>query len=203
MMISIIGDCDNRPVLYTLLKMCQTLGDVLLVTGNRRLLRMTDTKESGGHLQNCMIGYAQYGIDDFFESFEYIQSDFNYIIVDNLIAAEADCVIYARGLKESEDEQMQLEYIDDYITIDMFKKELSDNKTLFKCEEFEAYGDMCTINKKLATVVAKAVSKAFNISDQKLTEIATAEPTNTYVSVLPSTQPKKGLRGKVGGLFGL
>ena len=203
MIISVIGDCDTRPVLYTMMKICQTLGDVLLITANTRLIRMTDTRDSGGHLQNCMIGIADEGIDDFFENFEYLDTDFNYVIIDNLMSADAEGVIYVRGLTESEDEKMQLEYIDEYTTIDLYKGKLCDSKTLFKCEEFEAYMNMCTINSKLTQEVAKAISGILQVPADKLTQIGNAEAINTYVTTLPSTQPKRGLRGKVGALLGI
>ena len=46
MVINIIGDCDKRPVLYTVMKICQTLGDVLLVSSSSRLMRLSDTNAS-------------------------------------------------------------------------------------------------------------------------------------------------------------
>ena len=72
MIINIIGNCDKRPVLYTVMKICQTLGDVLVITNNARLLRLSDTWDSFGHYQNTMIAYTQEGIDDFLDDFAYL-----------------------------------------------------------------------------------------------------------------------------------
>lgn len=205
MMVSVMGECDTRPVLYTLMKICQGLGDVLLITGNRRLLRMVDTHASGGHVQNVMVGIADEdeGVDDFFEDFPYDIEDFEYIIADNLLAAETNCIIYARGLIQSETEESQLTYVDKYEVIDVFKSKLSDNNTLIRCEEFETLQDFCTINNKLTAEVAKVIAEYFRIDAGKLTEIGNAQATNKRISTLPSTKPKKGLLGKVGGMLGV
>ena len=87
MVINIIGDCDKRPVLYTVMKICQTLGDVLLVSSSSRLMRLSDTNASYGHYQNTMVTVTQEGIDDFFDNFEYDLADFEFVIIDNIISA--------------------------------------------------------------------------------------------------------------------
>lgn len=194
MTISVIGDCDTRPVLYTLMKICQTLGDVLMVTSNNRLLRLSDTRDSFGHYQNTMIGYTTEGIDNFWEDCIYDLSDFEYIIVDNMITAEAGIVIYCRGLLESEEEKDNLEYIEDYSTIDLYAGSLVDKTTLFNCEEFEAYKDMCPINAKLADKVAGILAQPFNMSKDSLVKIATV-PTSTHPKALPKQKKPKGKFG--------
>ena len=45
MILSVIGDTDKRPIMYTLLKVCQYLGDVLLVTNDRHYARLIEQPE--------------------------------------------------------------------------------------------------------------------------------------------------------------
>lgn len=161
MIINIIGDCDKRPVLYTVMKICQTLGDVLVVSSSSRLARLSDTRESCGHYQNTMIAITHEGIDDFFENFPYVMDDFEYIIIDNIVSAEANLTIYVEGLIKSDLEEDLLAYIDNYVTIPLYKGRLLDANTLRNCEEFEALRDMCPIGQRIAAKVAEAIASYF------------------------------------------
>lgn len=193
MVINIIGDCDKRPVLYTVMKISQTLGDVLLITSSSRLVRLSDTGVSCGHYQNTMVAVTQDGIDDFWEEFIYDVSDFETIIIDNMVSADADLVIYVKGMTESENEKSNLEYIDSYESIDLYKGKLIDAATLMRCEEFEALRDLCPINNKIAEKVAAIMAKAMHTDAKKLFTIATT-PTSTHATKLPSA--KKSFLGK-------
>lgn len=193
MVINIIGDCDKRPVLYTVMKICQSLGDVLLVTSSSRLIRLSDTGESYGHYQNTMIAVTQDGIDDFWEQFIYGVSDFEFIIIDNLVSADADLVIYVKGMIESEAEKDNLEYIDSYETIDLYKGKLLDATTMIRCEEFEALKDMVTVNTKVAEKVSTIMAKALNTDAKKIYAMATVQ-TSTHMNSVPSAS--KGFFGK-------
>lgn len=159
MIINIIGNCDKRPVLYTVMKICQTLGDVLVITNNARLLRLSDTRDSFGHYQNTMIAYTQEGIDDFLDDFNYDFNDFEYTIVDNIVLAEANLTIYVEGLLKDESEMDLLEYIESYQTIELYKGNLLGPKTLRNLECFEAFANMQPISAKLAERVAVLLEK--------------------------------------------
>lgn len=173
MVINLIGECDKRPVLYTLMKICQSLGDVLLVTNSTRLARLSDTRETYGHYQNTMIAVTYDGIDDFFNDFMYDLRDYEYVIIDNLVSAEADLYVYVKGGIESETEKDMLEYIDEYEIIELYKGKFIDGKTMYNCEEFEAYRDMCPINNKLAEVVSNIFAKKIGKSPKHVLGIAT------------------------------
>lgn len=193
MVINIIGDCDKRPVLYTVLKVCQSLGDVLLVSSSSRLIRLSDTRESYGHYQNTMVAITQDGIDDFFDEFMYDLTDFEYTIIDNIVAAEADLVIYVKGMIESETEKDNLEYLDGYETIELYKGNLVGGNTMVNCEEFEALRDLCPISPKVAEKVSQVLAKALNADAKKIYDLA-MKPTSTHMSKLPE--------GKKSNLFG-
>lgn len=189
MIINIIGNCDKRPVLYTVMKVCQTLGDVLVVTSSSRLLRLSNTRENFGHYQNTMIAVTQEGIDDFFDNFQYDLSDFEYTIVDNITLGEADLVIYVEGLIKDESEMDTLEYIDEFETIELYRGRLFDAKTMYNLECFEAYANMQPIGSKVAEAVCKILSKAFNKDYKMLLEIAMQE------APLPDTSGKRNMSG--------
>lgn len=190
MIINIIGDCDKRPVLFTVMKICQTLGDVLLLTSNTRLLRLSDTGASGGHYQNTMIVATSEGIDDFMEDFTYDFSDFNYVIVDNIITADADATIYVKGLLETDSIKDSLEYVDNYEVIELYKNKLTDGQTLLRCEEFEAFKTACPINANIAEIVSGILAKFTGKPAKNLLGIAMTSQ-STY-------KPKSGIKLKGG-----
>lgn len=189
MVINIIGDCDKRPVLYTVMKICQTLGDVLLVSSSSRLARLSDNRENFGHYQNVMIAITQDGIDDFFEDFSYNLEDFEYVIIDNIVAAEADLTIYVEGLVRSELEEDLLAYIDDYETIPLYKGKLLDAHTLYNCEEFESLRTMCPIGPKIAAKVAAIMASRFGKPAKNFEAMAMAK--NPAPATDKSTMRKK------------
>lgn len=178
MIINIIGDCDKRPVLYTVMKICQRLGDVLLVSSSSRLMRLSDTRVSFGHYQNTMIAVTLDGIDDFWEEYQYSPDDFDFVIIDNIVTAEADLTIYVKGMIESEFEKDMIEYIEDVKIIDLYKNKLVGGTTLMRCEEFEALRNMCTIGQGVAEAVAKIMAGALGKDVKNIYNIAMSD-TNT------------------------
>lgn len=185
MVVNIIGECDKRPVLYTCMKILQNLGDVLLVSSSSRLMRLSDTREIGGHYQNTMIAVTADGIDDFFEDFKYDLSDFEHVIVDNIQITEADITIFVEGMSISAIEKEMLEYIDSYETIQLYKGNMLDSRTLYNLEQFESLRDMCAINQAVAEKVAKCIAKV------------TGKPAKNYLAMALASSTaapkKKGL----------
>lgn len=182
MVINIIGDCDKRAVLFTVMKICQRLGDVLLVSSSSRLMRLSDTREMFGHYQNTMIAVTDEGIDDFWESYKYSKNDFDFVIVDNIVAPNADVTIYCKGLAESDFEKSILQYLEDVKVIDLYKSKLVGGDTLMRCEEFEALRNMCPINAKVAEVVAKILADAFQKDVKNIYNIAMTDTNTRKVS---------------------
>lgn len=190
MTINIIGSCDKRPVLYTVLKICQELGDVLLITSNTRLKRLSDTGDTLGHCQNTMIAIATEGIDEFWASFPYDVRDFEYIVVDNIVSGESDLTIYVKGMAESNDDLDMLEYLDSYETIELYQKKMLDANVPYRCEEFEALNDFCTISSNIATAVSKIMAGALKTNPKNLETIAKKQ-TSTHMSKVPAIKKQK------------
>lgn len=179
MVINIIGDCDRRPVLYTVLKVCQTLGDVLLVTNNTHLNRLSDTGETYGHYQNIMVGLTQESIDDFLEEFDYALNSFAYSVVDNIPLVDADVYIYVEGMIKSENEKDNLEFMEGYKTIKLYPSKAIDAKTMLNLERFESLRDCCPIGAKVAEAVAKVLSEPLKMETKAFVDIAMQyNPTN-------------------------
>ena len=172
MIINLIGECDKRPVLYTLMKICQDLGDVLLVTSSSRLLRLSDTRESGGHYQNVMIHFTQDGIDDFFESISYDSSSFECIIVDNIITASADLTIYVKSYIPSAREKDMIEYLEDYVEIDLYRGNYISNKVYLNLEKFESLSNMEPISGPIAEKLATTLAPMLKVSPKNIKNIA-------------------------------
>lgn len=191
MVINLIGECDKRAVLYTLMKICQGLGDVLLITSSTRISRLSDTHETYGHYQNTMLAITNDGIDDFFEDFKYDMDDFEFVIIDNIIAAEADLTIYVQGYYQSESEKESLEYIEDYATINLYRDRLLSNDTPYKLEEFESYRNLCTVAPKVAEAVSEIMGQRLGKNPKNLLGIATKD-----INAMPKQKPGKTLFAK-------
>lgn len=197
MLISLVGDCDKRPVLYSVLKICQALGDVLLVTDDPKALRLSDTGASEGHYQNCMIAYTEDGIDEFLQGFAYGTSDFEYIIVCNMVTFDADLTIYVKSLIQSDDEEAMLEYLDAYETIEIFNGRCIDKSTMLRVEEFEAYKNMPPMNAGIVNEVAKCLATKLRKDAKSIAEIGMVQnpapdTAKSSSSKLPISIPKFG-----------
>lgn len=176
MIINVIGSGDNRPVIYTLLKICQCLGDVLLVSPRDYIYRLSNTEESLGHYQNILVAQTTEGIDDFYTDFQYDISDFSYTIVENLLDAKADLTIYVKGLDTSVEEDV-LEYVENYVTIDLYNPLVHKGFPMLCIEEFEALRDLCSMPESIASEVCHAIAKAFAMPERDLVTIAMNNPT--------------------------
>ena len=169
MIVNVLGNCDRRPLTYTLMKLFQAYGDVLVTSNVNRILRLSDTGESEGHYQNIMIAYTPYGLDDFWDSFEYNPNDFEHKIIDGILSPDADIFFYCQSREETENEVDEQSYIDSnrLIKVKLYAKETNyfNQLTMYNLEEFESLRDMCSISDKLNKDVAKVVSPHMRIPE--------------------------------------
>lgn len=191
MIINIVSVCDSRPVIYTFLKLCQTLGDVLFVSNNKARLRLADTGETGGHYQNTMIAIAEDSLDEFIEDFPYRLDDFDYIITENLPYAMADLTVLVEGCQPLSEEDLDdlVGYFEDYKVISLFKHGMLPAKTFQTIEWFEASRNMPPIGEGIANSVANILAPLLNFSAKNLASIAMSEK--------PGVVPKKKMMGGV------
>lgn len=202
MIINIVGDCDKRPVLYTVMKICQTLGDTLLVSKDNRILRLSDTRENQGHYQNVMVAIATEGIDDFFEEFLYSQQEFTNIIVDGMVSADADITLYVKGLMSSDEEMDMLEYLDEYKTIKLYEGKAATSSAFLQCEKFEAFRTFAPINAAIAAEVADALSSVLKASAVNLSKIAMAPAVGSNPGKARNIGGGSAIKAGKKGLFG-
>lgn len=122
MVISLLGATDKRPVIYTLMKLFQTLGDTMLVTNDRHLKRLIDEEGNPGHFQNILIYVTDSSPDEVFAELGYDHNSFEFIIYDctEIVPDYTDMLIYVGSSgKISEDEETLLSMFPEYKTINL------------------------------------------------------------------------------------
>lgn len=114
MIIGLYGRTDKRPLAYPLLKVLQVYGDVCFITRNKQYLRLSDTRESGGHYQNVMIIATDLSYDEIWEEVGYRTSDFKFVIYDmyDEIPDGLDLTIVCRTVVKESDEDEMLDWIE-------------------------------------------------------------------------------------------
>lgn len=179
MVLSIIGETDKRPVIYSLLKVCQYLGDVLLVTNNRHYTRLIEEREEdleviAGHFQNIFIVVTDKTPDEASQAIGYTSDDYEFIIYDNKMDTSGDVIIHVAGCEMSEWEYSFLEYLneEDYHTINLGfgKKNVIPltGKMFANCELVEGKRTLLPIDTKLTGTIVKLLSPLVNIPEKTL-----------------------------------
>ncbi|GKU77564.1 hypothetical protein [Paenibacillus sp. L3-i20] len=119
MQIGVYGYTDKRPVIYALMKLLQTTGDVALFSNNRHYKRLLEEGESQGHMANIMIAISDATPDEIFKEVGYTPDDFEHVIFDiqDTIPDNLTHAIYVKTYNPNEDERAFLELIGDYRVI--------------------------------------------------------------------------------------
>lgn len=179
MIISVIGETDKRPFMYTLLRICQYMGDVLLVSDDRHYKRLIEEPEEdvevyAGHFQNTFIVVTDKTPDEAMQTVGYEPEDYEFVIYDNQIDATSDLIVYVTGDSMSEWEKEQLDYLEegDYITIGLGfgKKNMVPYSTnMFKNVELvESRKTLLAIDSKLSVMVAKILAPDIGIPEKTM-----------------------------------
>lgn len=183
MILSVIGDTDKRPFVYTILKVCQALGDVLLVTNNRHYARLIEEPEEdvdaiAGHFQNTMIVVTDMTPDEASEVVGYNAEDYEYIIYDNQLDAEGDLTLYIAGCDMSDREKEFLEYLEDgvdYHTIRFGfgkKNVIPYTAKMFQaCEIVEGKHLLVPVDAKITSALCKLLADSFGMPAKNLEKV--------------------------------
>lgn len=166
MIVAVYGKTDKRPVIYTLMKLFQKLGDTCLVSDDRHYTRLLNDGENVGHYQNVFVAVSDAMPDEIFEEIGYTDEDFENFIFDNTIPDNADLIIFVEGCEISEIEKETLEYIENYITIGLGfgKNSVPYSVDMFKNVELvEGKKLLVEVDKKLTKKIADALSKTLNM----------------------------------------
>lgn len=184
MIISLIGLTDRRPVIYTLLKLLQPSGDILLITNERHYARLIEDEESigitAGHFKNTLIVVSDATPDEASSEIGYSLEDFEYIIYDNKYYDKADLTIFVKGANVSQEELDIVEYLDknEYSTLELGfgKKCVPYSVKMFQnVEKIEAYQHLLLVDSKLANAVIKLLAPAMHVSEKELIRVVNSK----------------------------
>ncbi len=119
MRIGVLGFTDKRPILYPLMKLLQSTGDVVVITDDRRFKRLLEDYASPGHLGNIMICVTDATPDEVWEEIDHSEDDFDHVIYDlrDTLHEDIDMYIHIKGSDFEDGEKDFLECVDTYTSI--------------------------------------------------------------------------------------
>lgn len=172
MLISVIGECDKRPFIYSLLNACQFLGDVLFVTDDESYAQFIEEEEPiegciAGHFQDIFIVVTDMTPDDTSQVVGYDIDDYEFIIYENKLDTSGDLIIYITDGNMTEAEHEDLMYLsdEDYVTINYGggkKKVIKPNK------KYDQICDTIEERKILAPVLGPINDRILEILSREL-----------------------------------
>lgn len=116
MKIGVLGYTDKRPVLYSLLKILQATGDVVMITDDRHFKRLLKDNAPLGHLLNILICVTDATSDEVWAEIGHEQDDFDHVVYDvrTTLPDDVDLYIHVNGSSLDEGEEDLLECIEEY-----------------------------------------------------------------------------------------
>ena len=177
MVIAVLGQTDKRPVIYTLMRLFQKLGDCALITNDRHLRRLIENGDAYGHFQNIFVAVTDATQDEIFADIGYSTQDFENFIFDCIdqVPDFADMVIYVGGAGGiTEDEQTLLDMQSDYKTINLGfgDKCIPYTVDMFKAiETIEGLKHFMPINSQIASRLATFLTEPLNIPAKDIVKV--------------------------------
>lgn len=179
MTISLIGETEFRPILYALMKICQSFGDVLVVAENPQLKRFIEEPEEipnyvSGYFQNTFIVITDKMPDEAQLDIGYEIDDYEYVIYVNKLDPTSDLVLYIQGCEMTPWEENMLGYMEegtDYHTIHFGfgKNNIPYTANMWKnCEICEAKRVLIQIDGKISAALVKKLSPLMQIPEKTL-----------------------------------
>lgn len=175
MVISVIGDVDKRPFIYTLWKVCQYLGDTLLLTDDDHYAGFIEDKveiegcEAAGDYQNTFIVVTDLPLDDAGQAVGFGPDDYDFFILDNKIDSAGDVVLYITNGEMTENEYDMLQYLneEDYITINYGggkKNVIKPSKKIeAMCDKIEDEQSLMLVSETITKRIFSIISEEMNI----------------------------------------
>jgi hypothetical protein len=116
MIIGVLGYTDKRPVLYSLLKILQSTGDVIMITDDRHFKRLLKDNAPLGHLLNILICVTDATPDEVWAEIGHEQDDFDHVVYDvrTTLPDDIDLYIHVNGSSLDDGEEDLLECIEEY-----------------------------------------------------------------------------------------
>lgn len=113
MIIGLVGNTDNRVILYPLIKLAESRGDVAVISNNRHLRRLlADPTEETGYYGNVLVAVTEMHPEDVWDALEINPKEYDTVIYDlgvTGIIEGVDKYIYIQdyGTDESEGEFLE------------------------------------------------------------------------------------------------
>lgn len=165
MILGLYGYTDKRPVLYSLMYLLQSLGDVVVITPNRHLLRLNENYSDLGHIGNVLVHVTDLSPDEVWSELGHRKEDFAHIIYDlTAFVTNTDMNIHVLGSEFEDDEEELLDCLE---AKPLYLKLMYDGKPNKKVNEnIQVTADMLRLveyierNKLLVAIPDKNLTKA-------------------------------------------
>lgn len=183
MIVVCMGYADKRPILYSLMKLLQSFGDVAVITQNRQLRRLLYTNSLSGHFNNIFVAISDSAPDEVFADTGCKPEDFDHIIFDNVdtLPAQYDICISCSSYGLTDADWDIIEHIEGIVKYNFMYNEKVDRdcinipvtfNLLKSVEEFEARRLLSPIDSKaLLTGLAKLTAPLLKITEKNAIRI--------------------------------
>ena len=181
MVISLLGQTDKRPVLYTIMKLFQTLGDTILITNDRHLKRLIETEGNPGHFQNILVYVTDSSPDEVFAELGYTMDSFEHCIFDctEVVPDYTNTLIYVGSSGQmSEDEETLLSMFPEHkvINLGFGDKCIPYTLDMFKfVEQTEGLKHLGTAPVQIANRLATFLTEPLKMSVKSITKVVTGK----------------------------
>jgi len=163
------GYVDKRAIVYSLIKLLNTFGDVAVISQNKQLQRLLEDRSTSGHFNNTFIVVSECTPDEIFSRIDNKKEDFDHIIYDtyDTFQGDYDVFIHCRSYGKSENENELIEYLSGVIQYNFVyngKNEIGclnipvTMPLIKSVEEFETKKLMIPIQ---SSVIVKNIAKLF------------------------------------------
>lgn len=183
MQITIFGRTDKRPCIYTLMKLLAPLGDVAVVTDDRRFRRLTEDGSYTGYCQNIAIYVTDATADEMWGEIGQEPGDFEYIILDGNYNEDTDLILYLQGAGTEELDEYLFDTFEDMVIIHMDKaagkKEKGEKQIvvpyskaiLSNMEATEYFKQPRVISQQMLNVLTTVLAKHLDMKPKELLKI--------------------------------
>lgn len=173
--ISVFGQTDTRVCIYTLLRILQPMGDVLLFTTNPHYSRLLESGENHGYYQNIAISILSDLNADPWEGDSRSPNDYDYVVMDGFTSGDPALCIYMQGAGVEARDAYLFDAFDDMLVIKLGKgrgnvRYTADTWELIELVEY--YRKLVVPAPTILPILAKALSPMLHIPVKTIVKVA-------------------------------